>query len=263
MPKYQKDVKLEVWKDHEAWQDDAGTWHDGGSYKAGTVWGNLKGTDYSEFYALHARWAGTDVQGHGNEAVVGHRVGRPHPLQGKVLRGKDHRRTNGEDRPRHEARLQARHQLGAALMRATDTLRRSREALRRIRQIDESLEEMRGRVGGQAAWYGPKIDRNIILDPMRAVDDLMASEGDLEREREFCKGDIREGGAVALPGLSGRDRTQRGEGLGASLLQRMERRRHRPLPALPHRADGKCHQARSVSAGHLQLREARVQGKGI
>lgn len=56
MPRYLKDTKLEVWRDQEAWQDDAGAWHSGGSYLAGTVWGNFKGTDYSEFYALHARW---------------------------------------------------------------------------------------------------------------------------------------------------------------------------------------------------------------
>lgn len=57
MPKYLKDAKLEVWKRRDAYQDEAGAWHEGEAYKAGTVWGNLKGVDYSEFYALHARWA--------------------------------------------------------------------------------------------------------------------------------------------------------------------------------------------------------------
>lgn len=57
MPKYQKDVKLEVWRDLPGKQDAEGAWHNDGNFKAGTVWANVKGTNYSEFYALHAKWA--------------------------------------------------------------------------------------------------------------------------------------------------------------------------------------------------------------
>jgi len=56
MPRYQKDVKLEIWKDGTPSQDEAGAWHAGVPYMAGSVWANLKGVDYSEFYALHASW---------------------------------------------------------------------------------------------------------------------------------------------------------------------------------------------------------------
>ena len=57
MPKYFKDTKLEVWRDGEAHQDGGGSWHRGEPYLAGTVWGNLKGEDFSETYAMSARWA--------------------------------------------------------------------------------------------------------------------------------------------------------------------------------------------------------------
>ena len=56
MPKYLKDTKLEIWKDTPSYQDDSGAWHHGGSVKAGEVWANVKGTDYSREYALSAAW---------------------------------------------------------------------------------------------------------------------------------------------------------------------------------------------------------------
>lgn len=56
MPKYLKDSKFEVWKNAEGYQDAEGGWHVGGPYLAGSVWGNFKGTDYSAFYEIHARW---------------------------------------------------------------------------------------------------------------------------------------------------------------------------------------------------------------
>lgn len=57
MPKYQKDAKLEVWRDNPSYQDDAGSFHGTGSAKVGEVWANAKGTDYSEQYAMSAHWA--------------------------------------------------------------------------------------------------------------------------------------------------------------------------------------------------------------
>ena len=57
MPKYLKDTRFEIWKRGEESQDEAGGWHEGEPYLAGTVWGNLKGSDFSTFYALHAKWA--------------------------------------------------------------------------------------------------------------------------------------------------------------------------------------------------------------
>ncbi len=57
MPRYQKDTRLEVWRDEPAYQDEAGAWHYAGAYLVGSVWANVKGTDYSEQYAMSAHWA--------------------------------------------------------------------------------------------------------------------------------------------------------------------------------------------------------------
>ncbi len=76
------------------------------------------------------------------------------------------------------------------------TLELARESLRRLRQIDDELEVMRSRIGGQGTGLSPKIDHTIILDVMRNVDDYMDSEEELPREGEFCKEDIDRGWIV-------------------------------------------------------------------
>lgn len=56
MPKYQKDVKLDIWKDNEPTQDRAGAWHGEGNRKVGSVWANVRGMKYDNYYAIHASW---------------------------------------------------------------------------------------------------------------------------------------------------------------------------------------------------------------
>ena len=76
------------------------------------------------------------------------------------------------------------------------TLELARWSLRRLRQIDDELEVMHSRIGGQGTGLSPKIDHTIILDVMRSVDDYMDSEEELPREGEFCKEDIGQGWIV-------------------------------------------------------------------
>lgn len=76
-------------------------------------------------------------------------------------------------------------------MRAADVLARAREARRRIRSIDESIELMRGRVGPQGHDYKAKAKYNA-LDPMRHVCDVLDALGPLEDEREACRADVED-----------------------------------------------------------------------
>ena len=76
-------------------------------------------------------------------------------------------------------------------MTAADVLARAREARRRIRSIDESIELMRGRVGPQGHDYKAKAKYNA-LDPMRHVCDVLDALGPLEDEREACRADVED-----------------------------------------------------------------------
>lgn len=84
----------------------------------------------------------------------------------------------------------------------TSTLELARDSLRRLRQIDDELEAMRSRIGGQGTGMSPKIDHSIILDVMRNVDDYMESEQELPIEKELCERDI-ENGWVVIFGVEG------------------------------------------------------------
>ena len=81
-------------------------------------------------------------------------------------------------------------------MRASEALSLSYGSLGRMREIEAALEVMRGRVGGTSHGMGIKIDRNIILDPMRMADQLIEHEADMEREAALCKMDVDEARAV-------------------------------------------------------------------
>lgn len=56
MPRYQKTTKVELWRTGESWQDEAGAWHDGRPTHRADLWANVKGRDYSEYYAIHGTW---------------------------------------------------------------------------------------------------------------------------------------------------------------------------------------------------------------
>ena len=77
-------------------------------------------------------------------------------------------------------------------MKASTTLYRSKDAMQRKTTIDETLEVLRGKVGGSASCLGIKIAVGTVLDPMRQVDALMEREGELRQEREWCDVDIDE-----------------------------------------------------------------------
>jgi len=77
-------------------------------------------------------------------------------------------------------------------LKASTTLFRSRDAMQRKTTIDETLEVLRGKVGGSASCIGIKIAVGTVLDPMRQVDVLMEREGELRQEREWCDVDIDE-----------------------------------------------------------------------
>ena len=82
----------------------------------------------------------------------------------------------------------------------TSTLELARDSLRRLRQIDDELEVLRSRIGGQGTGLSPKIDHSIILDVMRNVDEYIESERELPIERELCAKDV-ENGWIVIFGL--------------------------------------------------------------
>ncbi len=74
-------------------------------------------------------------------------------------------------------------------MRPSEVLRRSREAVFRMRAIDAEKVELRDRIGVQGHTYG-RHAKNSILDPMRKVDDLVDITADLDMERMECQRDV-------------------------------------------------------------------------
>ena len=56
MPRYQKNSKIQVFRDRPAYQDSEGSFHDDGNVKLGTLWANVRGKDFSETYALNSVW---------------------------------------------------------------------------------------------------------------------------------------------------------------------------------------------------------------
>ena len=57
MPKYPKTDKVQLWRTGEQWQDDAGAWHEGRPTHRADLWANLKGKDYTEYFAIQGEWA--------------------------------------------------------------------------------------------------------------------------------------------------------------------------------------------------------------
>ncbi len=101
----------------------------------------------------------------------------------------------------------------------TNTLELARDSLRRLRQIDDELEVMRSRIGGQGTGLSPKIDHTIILDVMRNVDDYIESEHELPKEGNLCKSDIDKGWVVifGLEELAGEE--EMNEGMKQAIMQ--------------------------------------------
>lgn len=82
-------------------------------------------------------------------------------------------------------------------MRTSEILKQSRASVLRMREMDEDLEVMRSRVGGQGTGFGTSIDHNVILDVFRNLDEyITASSADTpegrERIREYeeCRRDV-------------------------------------------------------------------------
>lgn len=61
MPKYAKVDKIEVWRDTDMWQDDAGGWHEGGTEKVLEAWANVKGKSYELHHEIHGEWGNPTV----------------------------------------------------------------------------------------------------------------------------------------------------------------------------------------------------------
>lgn len=57
MPKYLKDTKVGYFKIGKGGLDGEGVYHDGRPYKVADLWANFKGTDFTAYYAAHAKWA--------------------------------------------------------------------------------------------------------------------------------------------------------------------------------------------------------------
>jgi len=77
-------------------------------------------------------------------------------------------------------------------LKASTTLFRSKDAMQRKTTIDETLEVLKGKVGGSSSCIGIKIPFSTTLDPMRQVDALIEREGELRQERDWCDVDIDE-----------------------------------------------------------------------
>lgn len=77
-------------------------------------------------------------------------------------------------------------------MSASDILRMARESARRMRRMDDELELLESRIGGQGTGFGTSIDHNVVLDVNRNVDAYIdasspyTSEG-RERIREYAE----------------------------------------------------------------------------
>lgn len=78
-------------------------------------------------------------------------------------------------------------------MRASETLTRAYEAMLRVYEIEDTLESLRGKIGGSSDGLSIRISKGTVLDPTRAIDALMVMEPKLERERGWCQRDILEG----------------------------------------------------------------------
>jgi hypothetical protein len=85
-------------------------------------------------------------------------------------------------------------------MRPSDVFELARESAIRIHEIDDELETLRSRVGGQGTGFGTSISHSTVLDPTRSLDDLMEREPVLEAERAECSGDV-EDAWVLITGL--------------------------------------------------------------
>lgn len=89
------------------------------------------------------------------------------------------------------------------------TLEHAMESTRRLHEIEDEIEVLQSRIGGQGTGVGTRIDHNTVLDVMRSVDDyIVAMEGDIPREKEWCMRDIDAGWVV----LFGAERMMAEEG---------------------------------------------------
>jgi len=75
-------------------------------------------------------------------------------------------------------------------MRPSEILGQARSSAIRIRRIDEELETLRSRVGGQGTGFGTSIDHNVVLDPLRNLDELLEAEESFAYEVACCREDV-------------------------------------------------------------------------
>lgn len=100
------------------------------------------------------------------------------------------------------------------------TLDLAHDSVRRLFQIEDELELMRSRIGGQGTGIGTRIDHTTVLDVMRNVDEYIdASEGELSDEREYCERDVDAGWVV----LFGAEALMADEGVEPGLADRLLR----------------------------------------
>ena len=84
MPKFQKNSKIELWRNEENYQDEAGGWHSGRPSHIATYWACVKGVDYKVLFQNSAEWGKPAIEA----TITRPRTNAP--------RLKDHIRHDGE-----------------------------------------------------------------------------------------------------------------------------------------------------------------------